>query len=335
MSISPTAWDTAVRAAARAPSPHNAQPARWNLRGDVVALLEDPAGWLCAADPAGRDSQIALGMAWESMSLALSLEGLRLEAPALAGVAYPPPSGAVRVVARGKITVGPAPDELARHQGARRSWRGGFRAAAPGERRALEDCLALHADVALAIPDTLRASIADWYDGATIAGLADTAVAAELYRWMRFSTRDPGWSRDGLSADCLGLGRVEARLASWLMRPRVLGLLSRAGLARLMVSEARKVASATIIVAIRAPLAEPPFVTGRRWYRFWLAATAAGFAGVPMSALADSPAHRAALMAVLPVGTGHQLVNIMRLGPAPTPPPPPSARRPPAELLVG
>ena len=334
MSLTRGVWEQAVLAASRAPSPHNAQPARWRLRDDQVELFEDPTGWLSAADPAGRDSQISLGMAWEAMTAALSLSGIRLGQPKIVPNPYPPPAAAPRTVARATVAGGGTMDILAVHQDTRRCWRGNFRAAEATELTALTECVSRHSQVAMPIPDAMRESLAKWYEGATLAGLGDAGTARELYQWMRFSTRSPAWFRDGLSAECLGLGPLEARCAALLMQPSVIRVVVRLGLGHLLISEATKIRSATMAVTIRAPLGQPPFETGRRWYRFWLAVTAAGFAGVPMSALADSDTHRAALLAQAPVGPGYALVNIMRLGPMPSPPPPRSARRPVADLLM-
>ncbi len=61
--------------------------------------------------------------------------------------------------------------------------------------------------------------------------------------------------------------------------------------------------------------------------------TARGFAGVPMSALADSPGHAALLAESQRLPRGNRLVNIMRFGPVPLRGIPRSARLPAAELM--
>src|SRR5690606_12154677 len=77
-----------VEKAARAPSPHNIQPARWRFIGNEAQLFECASRWLTIGDPSGRDNRIALGMAWEGMSLALSTAGFFLEEPELCEVRY-------------------------------------------------------------------------------------------------------------------------------------------------------------------------------------------------------------------------------------------------------
>jgi hypothetical protein len=114
----------------------------------------------------------------------------------------------------------------------------------------------------------------------------------------------------------------------------MVALLRRLGLLRLLVSEKSKVLSATRVVAIHMAEDESPFDAGRRWYRFWLRLTGSGFAGVPMSALADSPRHARELLIAQPLPPRRRLLNLMRIGPAPTIPPPRSARLPPERLIV-
>jgi len=178
----------------------------------------------------------------------------------------------------------------------------------------------------------LSAQVANWYDAAAAAGLDDPRFAAELYNWMRFTRTDPGWQRDGLATDCLALSGFEAWGASLALKPAVVKWLARASLTPLLVSEAAKVKSAARLVLLHHAQDEPAFDAGRAWYRFWLALTLAGWVGVPMSALGDSPAHQAALLAAAPLPPGRRLLNVMRLGPADVAAR--SARLPAAELLL-
>jgi len=313
--------------AARAPSPHNIQPARWRFAGDAVELHEIAERWLSVGDPSGRDNQASLGMAWEGMRLALSTLGVSLGEPEVTAPTYPPPAPS-RCVARGRLAAGAKQDPLADLVVKRTSFRGIFPRAERAFLDALDAVIARHyCLVAFDLP-----GIADAYDAAVVEGLRLPGFAEELYAWMRFSQRDPRAARDGLAADCLALSRIEALGASVLMRPAVLKLALRAGFGRMIVSEAAKVKSAARILLVHADAAATPFDAGRAWYRAWLALTAAGAVGVPMSALCDSPAHAAALSRQLPVG--RRLVNVMRVGPLPAAPIARSARLAPRELLT-
>jgi hypothetical protein len=326
-----------VAQASRAPSAHNTQSARWRFVAGGVELHEDMRRWLEAADPSGRDNRIALGMAWEAMRLACGGAGWRLEDPVFDPNPYPPRDRAVRRVASAALARAEADaiDGLAAMQSLRRCWRGEFAAADPADAARLEQCVDACAHVAMTLPHGLQGAIADAYDRAAAALLEDEPVGRELYRWMRLARRHPDWSRDGLSADCLALSRLDAAAASLLMRPLMQRWLSRLGLLKHVVSERAKTLSATRLVAIHTPDASTPFDAGRRWYRFWLAMTAAGFAAVPMSALVDVPASRAWLMSRVALPAGARLVNVMRVGPMPSPAPPVSARLPVDELILG
>ncbi|MCY1213832.1 hypothetical protein D9M69_177720 [compost metagenome] len=322
-----------VAQAARAPSAHNIQPARWHFAGDRILLLEDPARWLSVGDPTGRDNRIALGMAWEGMALALSTIGFSLSSPEAAPLPYPPAAAGSRVAATGQLRPGASADPLAAACEQRRAWRGTFAPAGAAQLAAMDQCIAAHAPVAMAAEPASTAQIASWHDAAAAAAFHDPAFARELYHWMRLSPRAAGWTRDGLSAECMALSRWEAMAASVALRPTVVRVLAALSLTGLLAAEAAKVSSAARIVLIHAAHGVTDFEVGRRWYRFWLDIAARGFAGVPMSALSDSPRHAALLTGRQALPAGHRLVNVMRFGPVPGAAIPRSARLPAAELL--
>lgn len=323
-----------VTQAARAPSAHNIQPARWRFHDGGVELLEDPARWLCNGDPTGRDNQIALGMAWEGMGLALSRTGLALAEPEIARIAYPPLDGGPRIAAFAALSRNGMPDPLAEFVGVRRCHRGAFAPSDASLGRAINECVQRHATLASLVPVELHDPIANWYDEAAIAGLHNAAFVHELRYWTRFSRRDRDWSRDGLSAECLALTHAEAFLARLVLRPRVLRAMLALGMGGLVASEAKKIRNATAIVALRAKTASTDFEAGRAWYRFWLDLARAGVAGVPMSALIDSPRHAGLIADSYPLPPHQRAINFMRLGPAPAGGSAISARLPATELLI-
>ena len=320
--------------AGRAPSPHNIQPARWRFVGDSAELWEETARWLSVGDPGGRDNRIALGMAWEGMTIALSGESLRLalESPAPAG--YPPAQPGCRLVARGRILPGAEADPLLPSLATRSSYRGRFASADSSRLRALDGCIASHRDIACALPESAARRVAEWYDLSAAEGLDSPAFARELYSWMRFSRRDLRWTRDGLSADCLCLSAFEAWGASVALMPTMVRVLAALSLTRLLVSEANKVKGAARIVMIHASAGTDTFDAGRAWYRFWLDLDRAGIVGVPMSALSDSRRYSAEILAAWPLPYGRKLLNVMRLGPVPAAGAARSSRLPAVELLL-
>lgn len=318
-----------VASAARAPSPHNTQPASWRFAGDRVELHECVDRRLSVGDPTGRDQAIALGAAWEGMALALSEQGLRLGAMRpLAGGAGP-----VRCVGSANVEPGATPDPLAFAVRVRRAYRGTFAAADAAARARLDELARRWPSIAWVHEAEARARIGREYDAAAAAGLRDPAFAQELYTWMRFSPRHRDWSRDGLAADCLALSPLEAWGGRLAMRPGMVRVLAALGLAGLLVSEAAKVRSASALALLFAPRSEPAFATGRAFYRFWLDLAASGLSAVPMSALADSPDCARRLTASYARGEDVALINVFRIGPTPEPPPAESARIPAEELL--
>jgi hypothetical protein len=263
------------------------------------------------------------------MAIALSEVGFDLGPPQRVSG-----EGAIRRYAHASITSGATADPLGAAIRVRRAHRGLFPVADTAQRQQLEALgrrWAAHAWVRNA--ESLGAIARD-YDAAAAGGLRDPAFAEELYRWMRFSPRHPGWSRDGLAADCLALSSFEAWGGSIAMRPGVVRILVALGMGSVLVSEAAKVRSATALALLLAPKGEDPFTTGRAFHRFWLDLAATGFSAVPMSALADSPKHARRLLSAHAAGKDVALINVFRIGPTPHPPPPESARLPAGELLL-
>ncbi len=319
-----------VASASRAPSPHNTQPARWRFAGDRIELHECVERRLVVGDPTGRDQAIALGAAWEGMAIALSERGFQLGAmQRLAGNAGP-----ARRVGFANVQPGAKPDALAFAVRIRRAYRGTFPPADSAALSRLDEFARRWPSIAWIREADARAWIAREYDAAAAAGLRDRAFAKELYAWMRFSSRHRDWFRDGLAADCLALSPLEAWGGRLAMHPRMVRVLAALGLVGLLVSEAAKVRSATVVALLLAPRSEDPFATGRAFYRFWLDIAASGFCAVPMSALADSPDHSRRLVAAHAHGRDVALINVFRVGPAPQLPPAESARLPAEELLL-
>jgi hypothetical protein len=239
-----------------------------------------------------------------------------------------------RLRARGHVVAVAPADPLEGEQARRACHRGLFRACNEDEARRLDGCLERHRDVVFPVPQARVPQLADADSAATRVLMSERAWVAELQAWLRLSPRHPRHARDGLSAACLQLSGVEARAASWLLRPGMATLLSRIGVAGLLLDDRRKVLSASACVLVCAPATMDDFTLGRRWYRFWLALTAAGFAGVPMSAPVDVPALRAQVESLVSLPAGVRVCNAMRIGPAPAEFASRSARLEAAELCL-
>jgi len=319
-----------VAEAARAPSVHNIQPARWRFEDDDVVLFRATDRILPVADPSGHDVQASLGAAFEGMALALSTRGLRLGDPQSAEDARA--NGCAPVV-RARITESGDvhPDPLAAFVSKRHAFRGKF-----GASRA-EDLAVLSAldsaDVRLVGADDLNA-LARLHDDATWTYESRPEYHRELWSWLRLSRRHPSYHRDGLNADCLALSAPERWAASRLLQPTRFAWLSRLGVARYLVSESAPVKSASAALLFCPRRDAAAFDVGRRFYRLWLEVTALGFHLTPMSASADHVPTRAALESAHRIPGDHRIANVFRVGRVPPDEVAVSPRLPVDELIV-
>lgn len=314
-----------VGEAARAPSVHNIQPARWAApEPGGLALRADPARTLPVADPSGHDVRLSLGAAWEGMVIALSRRGLAAGPPHLADAgagapaSSPPLAAAVPPFeARLRFEPGGTVDPLAEAVMRRAAFRGAFASTAEAAIDALERRLEPSGTTVVRDRARIR-DLAALADDASDEFLLDPRYWRETWHWLRLSPAHPDWARDGLNADALALGGVERAAARWLMAPLMFEWMHRVGLARALVSEHAKTSSAGALLLVTAPAGEDPFVTGRAFYRRWLDVTAAGLALCPMSVLADSKHANGEIRRMVALPEGMRLVNVFRVG---TPPP--------------
>ncbi len=320
-----------VAEAARAPTVHNVQPARWRFGADGrVVLYRAVDRALPIADPTGHDVRVSLGAAWEGMCIALARHGLGLSEPELLADADEE-DGRI-AVASARLVEGAAPDALADFVEARRSYRGKF---LPLGADVLRQLTAIGGEDVRWMTDAARLpELARRYDEAGWSFVRQPAYHAELYRWMRLSPAHPDWARDGLNAECMALSGVERAAASVLLRPRVFGVLKRLGAGRAVISEAAQIRSASAILLFTPRRDLGDFAVGRLFYRLWLEIAALGAGMVPMSALADSPAAREQLSREHGIPADRRLANVLRVGGVPPGAAARSPRLPVDELLV-
>lgn len=323
-------FEALVAEASLAPSVHNIQPTRWHLLGgDTVLLLEDSQRRLPAADPSGHDVRLSHGAALEGLSLACGRRGLRIARVELDD--QTDEASGLRRIARLTLVLGGTPDPLAPAIATRRSWRGRFLQADTEVRDALQK-LGTAPDLLIVPPGPIVADIAELADRAGFHFLCEDEHRSELLSWMRLSRSDPHYHRDGLNAEAMALGSVEAMAASLVLGP-LFPLLKRLGLAAPLTQERAKTASGAIALFHR-PQSEDPLETGRAFYRAWLAMAAQGLGACPISVLADWPVSNAALIQRHPLPAGRRLVNVFRLGAVPPGAGAARARLPLGELIV-
>ncbi|WP_230770843.1 hypothetical protein [Sphingomonas sp. Leaf4] len=318
-----------IAEAALAPSVHNVQPARWRCIGDDgIALFEDVATRLCVGDPTGNDARISLGAAAEGLRLAAGRAGLALREAELP-LAEP---GLVPVAGYRFVSDAAAADPLAGAVDARRSWRGGFATVEDADRGAAAALAG--ADAKVVTDRALLTELARVYDAASYDFLRDAGFRRELLSWMRLRRSHPRWAIDGLNAGAMAMGAVEARGAGVVLG-KGFALLDRFGLARPLLAEGSKIATAAGLVVFHRPAREAPFESGRHFYRLWLRLEAAGFGAAVLAALADDPAAARTVAAMAGVPAGERVVSAFRIGRRPAGAAvPPRARRALDDLLV-
>lgn len=314
-----------VAAASASPSVHNVQPARWRIEGDRLVLLEDLARRLPVGDPTGHDAGISLGAVAEGLHLAASREGLALAEERLGGEWQ-----GYRLVAAFALGGTVSPDPLAQVLETRASWRGRFHPSGPAERAAAE-ALAGEGRAIVTDAESIR-RIAGLYDEASYGFMRRNGFRRELRSWMRLRRRHPRWARDGLNAEAMRLGRIEALGAGAVLGPlfRPLALL---GIAPALLAERDNFGNAAGIALFHRPRGEDPYESGRHFHRLWLEIEAAGLGANVLAALADDQATAAQVAREFALPEAHRLVSAFRIGlrdGAPVP----RARLPLEELIL-
>ena len=320
--MTPKQFEAVVTEANLAPSTHNTQPVLWSGEDGAVMLSLNSSHALTVGDPTGRDGRLSGGAALLGTRYALARAGIGVEAVEIDG-------NAARLVLGGEAEQPPDAGLL----GARTSYRRIFGAASSQQKAALDDCIATRDDGILVTDRTQIGALSELNDAASLSVMRDRAFRAELLDWMRLSPRDPRWSKDGLSADALGMSRFEASAAGIALRPWAFSTLDALGLTKGIVSEDDRTMSATGLVAIHRPQQEDRWTTGIAFYDLWLNLTAAGFAAWPMAVLADVPDAYEAVTAMLGLPDERSLITVLRVGPHPGAAQPPKARRPAAEMI--
>ncbi len=303
----------AVIAKARlAPSVHNVQPSLWRQTDGAIELLGDPSRAIPIADPQWRDWRLSHGAALEGMAIALAERGLQI-----ADLAVEPPrplsvTDPVQTIAR--LSLAPLDHRDSREPTATRmSWRGTFRQLSPDTDAALDRLAVARGDVVLVRGATAISHAAALGDRAGLFYLRDAAHRKELLDWLRLARSHANYHRDGLNAEAMSLGAIEAWGAGVVLGP-LFPLLDRVGLASPLVSESAKTKSAAAIVLFHRPVGEDPLDSGRAFYRVWLAMEREGLKGCPISVIADWEVARTALAAQYAIPSTRQIVSVFRVG---------------------
>lgn len=293
----------------RAPSAHNTQPWLLTYAPDRVELRYDPGRALPVGDPTQRDLLLSLGAFVEGVLIAASSTGTPLE--------FEPEVDSDGTLI-GHFVAAEAPyattftlADLARRQTSRLSYR--------PER--------LHADE-LAEARSAMAPDAELHEVATrsLVDLVRTAdrhlyespeVVAELRTWLRLSRRHPRYEQDGLSYDCLALGRLEATAADVLLHPAIYPLVRRLRLHRSFSGSTTSLLDregSALVLAGVANLPEQLLEHGRSLHRAWLALAQRGLYTHPLSQILDCPETERELAVRVGAAAGARLLSVFRVG---------------------
>lgn len=336
--VAPATLDYLLQAGTRAPSGDNAQPWRFDVQGQTIALCLDRQADTSFFNVQQYASLIACGAVLHNIRLAATAVGVHTE------VTYLPTSADADLLA--SITCTPAPvaaDPLAEAVWTRHTNRTWY-ATRPLPRRtlaALQDCVSPVPDarVHLLTQATDLAALARLLYKADRIRTEHRALHEHLHRMLRSSPADALARGDGLPLPTLEAGRAgELFLRStrpwWMMQ-----LANRLGIGRMVplhALQSMRHASAAMLVTV-AGLQPGDFLRGgEAMQRLWLTLTAHGLAVQPMAALtlfrlrtqlegdaAFAPTHRRLLQAIWPVyarlfpdacddGQGH--VMLLRVG---------------------
>lgn len=328
--LSPQDLRSLVEEARLAPSVHNIQPSRWRIAGRQVELLGDPARAIPAGDPHWRDWWLSHGAALEGFDIALGRRGFAMEDLAIEEATAPESTRDLVPVAQFEIAAGetrPAcPVE------SRASWRGRFTADASAN-AAVERFGAGRDDVSLVRHRKDIAAVAALAERASMHFLRNPRNRAERLQWLRLTRWHASYERDGVNAQALHLGALQALAAGLVLGP-LFESLDRVGLAALLLSEASKSRSAAAFVIFHRPIGEHPVRSGRAFYRAWLEMEQLGLKACPVSVLVDSPESCAHLTHAW-VPSDRQIISVFRTGHPLKPVPVQHARLPAGELIVG
>jgi hypothetical protein len=293
-------------AANQAPSVHNTQPTRWNVADDgSLWLTTDTTRQLSVGDVTGRDLRVSLGAALEGTAIVLAEHGLDFDS-----INYSNLRAAVRI----ELTTGAEGDPLVVQMPHRLTWRREFVPASLANQRALAAWSESCEDITRVDAPAEIGFISELNERTSLAFYRNAAYRHELLYWMRLSRSDPRFGIDGLSADALGMSRVEALAAGYVLRDPLFGVLDKAKLIGNLISERSRTTSAAAVLLFHRHADEHPIDTGRALYRRQLELSARGFQTWPMSVLADDHDAAAELGARYGLADDRRLITVWRTG---------------------
>jgi hypothetical protein len=203
------------------------------------------------------------------------------------------------------------PDPLADVAIARSSHRAAFDAPSAADRSAASTLVTT--DLAILSSERQVSDVAEMADRSSILFMRQPRFRRELLSWMRLTRLDRRWRYDGLNADAMAMGTVEAVGAGAVLGP-LFGTLDAVGAAKGLLSDARVTRTSSAIAVLHLPAGTSAFDTGRAFMRAWLRFEREGFRGAVMASLVDDGASRDRLAEMAGVPEGRSVQGVWRIG---------------------
>ena len=291
----------------RAPSAHNTQPWLLDYSPAEVGLRFDPERALPLGDPTRRDLFLSLGALVEAVLIASAAAGLAVEFRTDLDEETRVGSF-VRATASYRTSFDPG--DLEHRRTSRLAYE-------PG-RLADDDLRAARRELGTEemLSEVSGAEIVDLYVQADRHLYDSPEVVEELRSWLRLSRRHSRAAQDGLSRDCLALGRAEALAFAFMLRPRVYPLVRFLRLHRTFTRSTTSLVERGSILMLAGPARTPETLLdhGRSLLRVWLALGRRGYYTHPLSQILDDPMTEHELASRLALGDETRLLSVFRVG---------------------
>lgn len=315
----------ALTVAVRAPSIHNTQPWRWELRAEGLALIADRTRQLAVADPDGHSLMLSCGAALTLTEVGLRAQGWQISTERFPYPAEPDLLALFRPTGRGEVD--PALAELAELGLQRRSDRRPFAQGQLGEDvveqlRAATDGPGAHVHFPVREEEKTNLAVAvSWADRIE---RNDAAYVEEMTSWLR----DTDVHADGVTVQVVPhVEEGHPRRTSLPVRDFEVGVT---GSVQIEHDVDEKPLLAVIMTATDTPGNQ--LAGGEAMMRLMLRAEALGVAYCPLSQAVDLLAFRARLQTLM-AWTGFPQM-MLRMGRRPAGAPPAlTPRRPVADVL--
>lgn len=290
-------------------SAHNSQPFKIAMKDNELLISVDESRLLPIADPREKDLFMSLGALLETISI-----GLGPERKKISDVKIISNFKVKKVIATAKIIDDPNQHEdMTELLHKRFSYRGKFeKKVSVPKKIIIDDELYIFTFT----NDAVLKEMGRLYDNVNFKFLSQKGYIEELSSWLRFSPKGKNWSKDGINTDAMALTPLEAKGASYVLRPKIFSLLSHLKVVKPLISELATIESSSALAIIVSKKADV-INRGADFMRAWLKLTEMNLYGAPLSLLTDDDHSLHLIRNRLGLKSKETIVNILRVGPLP------------------